>query len=359
VPFSFTALQTALPNLFATTQDPIIVPEKAYPAANGGSTVDAYARIQDESLTVQGTPHLMIRKTIQELFTLDYGRMNATLGVELPLTNFLTQTTIPYGYVDPPTEILKDGETQYWKITHNGVDTHFIHFHLFLVQVINRVGWDGMIKPPDANELGWKDTVRMNPLEDIIVAVRPFKQTLPWRLGNSIRPLDVTQPVGVSLTNQFTNVDPTNQPATVFNDLTNFGWEYVWHCHILGHEENDMMRAVSFVVAPDTPTITAAQGSCISGPCVNLSWTIPTPNTATGFSLDVSVNGGAFTPLTTVDASVGTYVHNGLTLGSSYQYRITADNKVGYTRTYAAPAAGYPVVISSSVPATSSSVTIQ
>ena len=54
----------------------------------------------------------MLRKTIQELFTLDYGRMNATLGVELPLTNFLTQTTIPYGYVDPPTEIIKDGETQ-------------------------------------------------------------------------------------------------------------------------------------------------------------------------------------------------------------------------------------------------------
>jgi len=24
--------------------------------------------------------------------------------------------------------------------------------------------------------------------------------------------------------------------------MTNFGHEYVWHCHILGHEENDMMR---------------------------------------------------------------------------------------------------------------------
>ena len=32
-------------------------------------------------------------KTIQELFELDYGRMNATLGTELPLTNFNTQTT--------------------------------------------------------------------------------------------------------------------------------------------------------------------------------------------------------------------------------------------------------------------------
>ena len=43
-------------------------------------------------------------KAIQELFDLDYGRMNATLGYELPLTNFTTQTTIPLFYIDPPTE---------------------------------------------------------------------------------------------------------------------------------------------------------------------------------------------------------------------------------------------------------------
>ena len=33
--------------------------------------------------------------------------------------------------------------------------------------------------------------------------------------------------------------NPTN-PIT--NQLVNFGWEYVWHCHILSHEEMDMMR---------------------------------------------------------------------------------------------------------------------
>ncbi len=98
--------------------------------------------------------------------------MNATLGVELPRTNFTIQTTVPLGYIDPPTETLTDGETQIWKLTHNGVDTHFIHFHLFNVQVINRIGWDGSLRPPDENELGWKETVRMNPLEDIVFAMK-------------------------------------------------------------------------------------------------------------------------------------------------------------------------------------------
>ena len=254
--------------------------------------------------------------------------------------------------------MLPDG-TQIWKFTHNGVDTHAVHFHMFNVQVINRVGWDGAIKPPDANELGWKDTVRMNPLEDIVVAIRPFQQTLPWKVGNSIRPLDVTQPIGSALPNQFTNVDPANQPAAVVNDLTNFGWEYVWHCHILGHEENDMMRAMSLVVTPDTPALTAQGGvGCSNGRCVTLGWTTTTPTTATGFAVQVSVNGGAFTDLATFGERVRSYVHTGLNRGTTYQYRIVADNTVGYTRQYAAPAAGYPVVSSTSAPATSAAVTI-
>ena len=64
--------------------------------------------------------------------------------------------------------------TQIWKITHNGVDTHPIHFHLYDVQVLNRVTWDNIIIPTEPTELGWKDTVRISPLEDTIVALRPI-----------------------------------------------------------------------------------------------------------------------------------------------------------------------------------------
>ena len=90
----------------------------------------------------------------------------------------------------PLSPVAGDG-TQIWKITHNGVDTHPIHFHLFNVQLINRVGWDGAIRPPDANELGWKETVRVNPLEDTIVALRPVApespSTCPTASGRSTR----------------------------------------------------------------------------------------------------------------------------------------------------------------------------
>jgi FtsP/CotA-like multicopper oxidase with cupredoxin domain len=250
-PATLTALQnptTGLPAIFKATQDAPVIPESAYNALGytGGATTDTFARIQDLSLTF--TPYgstapitmPLQNKAIQELFDTE-GRMNATLGVELPFTGALIQTTVPLGFVDPTTETIARGKTQLWKITHNGVDTHGIHFHLVNVQVVNRVGWDGAIRTTDENELGWKDTVRMNPLEDIIVALRAKVPTYPFQVPDSVRPLNPTMPVGST----FASLDPlTGQPITVTNAMTNFGHEYTWHCHILGHEENDMMRAL-------------------------------------------------------------------------------------------------------------------
>ncbi len=225
-------------------------------------------------------------KAIHELFD-TYGRMNSVLGVELPFTDWLTQTTIPYQYIDPTTETIPQGETQMWKITHNGVDSHVIHFHLVNVQVVNRVGWDGAIRKPDANELGWKESVRMNPLEDVIVATRAIPPTLPWALPDSNRVLDPAAPPHSSA--QFTGIDPLNNaPVVVFNDPTDFGWEYVWHCHILGHEENDMMRPLvmqmsdlTYVVETVPPLVSAA-----FNPVVASGWYKAIPD------IDVTANDG-------------------------------------------------------------------
>jgi len=315
-PFSLPALTKALPSIFAQTQPVPIVPEPTYPPASGAySAIPTYSLITDASLTfypigsTTAVTYADERKTIQELFTLDYGRMNATLGVELPLTNFLTQTTIPLGYIDPPTEIIDQGATQLWHITHNGVDTHFIHFHLFNVQVINRSAWDGTKRPPDQNELGWKDTVRMNPLEDVLVALKPIQPVPPFPVRDSYRLMDVTMPAGsncpdpANLTTSsptpppcsiFTGRDPiTNNPTPTPNAVQNYGWEYVWHCHILGHEENDMMRAIAFNVPPEAPSNLTVVSAVAPATGLSLSWT---DNSAseTGFTLE-KADDAAFT----------------------------------------------------------------
>ena len=228
----------------------------------------------------------VINKAIQELFDPIFGRMNATLAAELPFSTATVATTIPLAYIDTPIEYLDgihDGETQIWKITHNGVDSHPVHFHLVNVQVINRVGWDGSIRPPAANEVGWKETLRMNPLEDVYVAVKAVHPVTPFGVPASHRVLDPSQTVGS--TTYFTNIDPMTGAAptsqtmlvngintavatgTYSNQLTDFDNEYVWHCHILGHEEQDFMRPFVFhpnVLVPDAPATVGVNGSTVT-----------------------------------------------------------------------------------------------
>jgi len=309
-------------------------------------------------------------KAIQELFDPNYGRMNATLGVEVPNTNIITQTTIPYFMVDPTTEILQNGAagaaigtladgTQIWKITHNGVDTHAIHWHMFNVQVINRVGWDGMVKPPDPNEEGWKDTVRMNPLEDVIVAMRPIIPNVPFDLPNSIRMLDPTMPAGT--TGQFLGIDPTNEPAPVVNHVINFGWEYVWHCHLLGHEENDMMRPMSIAVKPIAPSSLAGT---VAKAGATLNWKDNSKNETEWAVQRAAAATGPWTTIATVQSTTGpatgatvTYTDASVASGTTYFYRVIANNVVGDTTAYAAPAVGYPNMTASSTPTNAFSIT--
>jgi FtsP/CotA-like multicopper oxidase with cupredoxin domain len=83
--------------------------------------------------------------------------------------------------------------------------------------------------------MGWKDTVIMYPNEVTRIVVRWAPQDV---LVNSVS-------AGV---NKF-SFDPT-AGQTVVDD--GFGYPggpgYVWHCHIIDHEDNEMMRP--YMVAP-------------------------------------------------------------------------------------------------------------
>jgi len=386
------AINTELPAAYALSQEPPIIPQAAYNTAFGANyPADNYVRIQDTEKTFQpvnSTTSAILNpsitmdlqpKSIIEDFDLEYGRMNAMLGVEIPRTTLQTQTSIPYFYIDPPTELfnnsingtqigmLGDG-TQIWKITHNGVDTHAVHWHMFNVQVINRVGWDGEVKPPYAYELGWKDTLKMRPLEDVIVAMRPITPDLPagWgQLPNSIRPLNPTTPLGSATPLEFHNIDPSNNPAPVINHLVNFGWEYVWHCHLLGHEEFDMMRAMAVAVTPNgVPVITGAGYvndtvnpsqatvfiSFTDQSNIETHWTLQRQNLTTLTWIDIQQ-----VPSYTGPETGGVGIVSDSTLPpnatvNNQVYRIMATNIIGDTTNYGNPSIGYPTIAVNSTP---------
>lgn len=274
----------------------------------------------------------MQEKAIIEGFDVDYGRMNAQLGGTLPNLGPQAGGATPYDYIDtatdgatntiPGTQIgsLNDG-TQIWRLDHQGVDTHSIHFHLFNVQVIERVAIDGQIFMPDASELGWKETIRMNPGTDTIIALRPVAPTLPFKIPDSIRPIDPALPLGATFTDSLGTV--------VTNTLQNFGWEYVWHCHLLEHEENDMMRPFTFMASPAAPTsLTATPGSG----SVSLAWhdNSIVPLKATNFFVQRATNAAFTSGVATFSPTAATFVNTPVA-GGAYYYRVRAENSVSYS----------------------------
>ncbi|MFZ2197831.1 MAG: multicopper oxidase domain-containing protein [Thermodesulfovibrionales bacterium] len=361
---TLTALQSAFqstpgnPGVFASSQDPIVVGQKGYNSAYNMTFPSTWpnwgvSRISDGTISfVQTDGNLVTNypmkpKAIHDEMGAtfdDYGRMSAKLGLEMPFTNAAIANFILQNYVDPPTEIIPVGATQIWRITHNGVDSHPIHFHLYDVQLLNRVGWDGFIRWPDPNELGWKDTVRISPLEDTIVALRPVTPPIPFALPDSVRPLNPAVPIGSQEGfSQIDTADGADLVPPMTNRLFNFGWEYVWHCHILSHEENDMMRSVRFDVPTAVPVgpdpligLTAALVPPAVGTQVLLTWTtgVPTalnPNAEIGFHIERCVGAGCtnFTPYATVYSGLNTYTDTAIVSGEIYRYQVKAYNSLG------------------------------
>jgi spore coat protein A len=167
--------------------------------------------------------------TLNEDFD-EYGRLIQRLGTSVPSgINNQQMPTWARNFTDPPTETPSAHTTEIWRVFNLTGDTHPVHFHLVNVQVLSRQAFDadyfvasggkiqfsGPARLPDNNERGYKETVRMNPMECTTVIMKFDLPATPFVVPES--------------------------PRTG-------GYEYVWHCHILEHEEHDMMRPL--VVQP-------------------------------------------------------------------------------------------------------------
>ena len=181
-------------------------------------------------------------------------------------------------------EITQEGETEVWQIINLTADAHPIHLHLVQFQLLSRQnfnvnkyskqydaafaaagvglaaftpGWgpplnyntgadaagtvwtpflggnpdvtpylQGKAMMANANEQGWKDTFIMYPGEVTTVIAR-------WA------PTD--KPVATPANALWFDFDP------------NGGHGYVWHCHIIDHEDNEMMRPYLVVANTNAP----------------------------------------------------------------------------------------------------------
>ncbi|TDC70772.1 hypothetical protein E1193_29575 [Micromonospora sp. KC606] len=347
-PYDLARLAERLPEAYAASHRPPIVPQPEYDAAFGTRT-DRRTVVPAHAVTASFTPAGAARpvtlpievKTVGPVFEPGHGRQAARLGVAHPHAGPLGPTALPLGPTDPATEVVVTADpaapgttadgTQLWRITGTGRQTHSVHLDGCDAQVVNRVGRDGTVRPPEPAELGWKETIRVNPGEDVVLALRPVVPPLPFRIGDSLRLLDPTRPVGARV--GAAPVSPLDgRPATVVNQLVNLGWEYRWSSSAAGLRDLGMSRPLVLRVSPRAPTgltATPAPGSATALPAIALTWTgNGSRPPATGHLLQRATD-AAFTDgvtTITVAATATRYTDATVTPGVTYHYRIRAEN---------------------------------
>jgi spore coat protein A len=201
----YKVLQTELPKAFDKSQPPFFVNG---PTVSGGM-INLPAGVPVRYLT--------LNETFDE-----WGRLIQMIGTNTQLR----PGTFGRFYPDPPTEVPSRGDTEVWQIANLTGDTHPIHIHLVNAQILARQpfdanNYDGNITylgdpfEPEAYEKGWKETFRMNPGEVMTLVMKFDLPKVPFLVPFS--------------------------PRMRARGIPN-GNEFVHHCHILEHEEHDMMR---------------------------------------------------------------------------------------------------------------------
>ncbi len=191
--------------------------------------------------------------------------LNEVMGMGGPLEVLVNNTKWDSATTEHPTE----GTTELWQIINLTADAHPIHLHLVQFQVVSRQPFnvnnynkaynnafggvfipafgpplaydvtnaDGALggnpavtpflqnglKPPNPNERGWKDTHIVMPGEVTTSVVRFAPTALPLNAAD---------------TDLVYGFDPSIGPG------------YVWHCHIIDHEDNEMMRRYDILPSP-------------------------------------------------------------------------------------------------------------
>ncbi len=106
-------------------------------------------------------------------------------------------------------EVITKGDTEIWEIDNQeALFYHPFHIHHIQFQILDRDG-----HPPEAYEQGWKDTVHVAPFEKVRVIAK-------------------------------------------FDTHADTSWPYMYHCHILEHEDMGMMGQYMIVEKPtDKPAL--------------------------------------------------------------------------------------------------------
>jgi spore coat protein A len=200
------------------------------PYARGGEIVPSDVMLFKVTKPLSGTDPSSVPETLVPLTPLDPAHAVRERTLALVEMDRASDGYTMIGLLDkkhwddPISEDPKAGSTEIWSFANTTGDVHPMHIHLVQFQVLNRQTFDvqtylttgklvytGRPMPPESNERpAWKDTIK----------------TYSGYITRVIARFDL--PAGTLA-----------KPGDHFR--------YVWHCHVLEHEDNEMMRPYNIV----------------------------------------------------------------------------------------------------------------
>lgn len=191
-----------------------------------------------------------------------------TLGPAMPMSMYLDGQD----WTAPISETPELGSTEDWVIV-NTFDSHNIHLHLVQFQVVSRQSYNVTAY--------WKDWTALNgepPLNHTTVNVNSLE---PYLIGDPTLPTaseEGWKDTLIVFSRQITVIRVRFAPqdgSTYSFDATS-GPGYVWHCHIIEHEDMSMMRPYivtqSTINAISTPLSLGAAAIIISVAIIAVSY---------------------------------------------------------------------------------------
>jgi hypothetical protein len=186
----------------------LVLPDVPMPGAASNTRMVSLNELDSETVLVSEEDEEEDLRIVLDPDGEPFGPVEAVLGTVNP-----DHTGNPLDWDHAVTETPVQNSTEIWEIHNFTMDAHPIHIHEVKFEVIERIDMHGTSRPPE-----------------------------PWEMGS---PKDTV----VAYPDEITKVK-------AFFDIAG---RYVWHCHILEHEDNEMMRPYDVVKAlldksfPDVP----------------------------------------------------------------------------------------------------------
>ena len=182
------------------------------------------------------TAGLPVRKVALFEGTDEYGRLQPLLGVAVPTQDAEgNEVNGTIAWHSPTTEMPTVGTTEIWEVYNATGDAHPIHLHLVNFEILDRQEFTAEVEEQPV--LQHNGTTGTGYHLENISTTGPVMPARPEEKA----PKDMV----TALPSQDDNTGQVTRIKVTFDKVG----RYVWHCHILSHEDHEMMRVMQVIPA--------------------------------------------------------------------------------------------------------------